>query len=347
MKIDEDRSKGFHILALSGGGYRGLYTATVLEELEESFGYPLAKHFDLITGTSIGGILALAIADEIPAADLRKLFVEHGTEIFPQGPLGIWRLLLMLRGLVFARYSNKGLKKMLQSVFKDRTLGSLCHCVMVPSVNASTGQPRLFKTPHHPKLEKLLDLPLVEIAMATSAAPYYFPIYRNKIGAFLDGGLIANSPGILGVHEAKQYFDQKDEDNIRVLEIGTLSSGVAVTPKTLFGQRFLSRGLLTWRVELFRFILSAQETLSNIMMEQRLGKNFYRIDEDCVPLEQAPELRAFDKINVSIKDILQDRGLTSAQRALASEEINIFRTHIAAEPHFYHGPHRTGGNQHA
>lgn len=341
--MTENKDNGFHILALSGGGYRGLYTATVLDELEASFGYPLAKHFDLITGTSVGGMLALAIAAEIPASTLRKVFVERGADIFPQGSLGTWRMMLKLKGLIFARYGNKGLRKVLESVLEDRTLGSLRHCVMIPAVNATTGKPRLFKTPHNPKLEKFLDLPLVEVAMATSAAPYFFPIYRNDIGAFLDGGLVANSPGMLGLHEAKQYFNQKDESNIRVLEVGTLSAGAAVTPMTFFGRRVLSRGVALWGVELLRFILSSQEALSRIMLEQRLDGNVYRIDEDCVPLEQAPDLRQFDKINVSIKDILQDRGVASAHNALASEAIGVFRTHIAKEPHFYYGPNRTEG----
>lgn len=63
-------SRNFQILALSGGGYRGLYTATILAELERELGGPIARHFDLIAGTSIGGILALAIANEIPASSL-------------------------------------------------------------------------------------------------------------------------------------------------------------------------------------------------------------------------------------------------------------------------------------
>lgn len=68
----------FQILALSGGGYRGLYTATILAELERELGGPIARHFDLIAGTSIGGILALALANEIPAQKLVEMFVSKG-----------------------------------------------------------------------------------------------------------------------------------------------------------------------------------------------------------------------------------------------------------------------------
>ena len=64
----------YHVLALSGGGYRALYSATVLAQLEETLGAPLAKRFDLICGTSAGGMLAIGLAAEIPAAELQALF---------------------------------------------------------------------------------------------------------------------------------------------------------------------------------------------------------------------------------------------------------------------------------
>lgn len=69
-------------LALSGGGYKGLFSAHILVELEKQFGCPIAQKFDLIAGTSIGGIIALALALEIPAEDIEKMFLENGKIIF-------------------------------------------------------------------------------------------------------------------------------------------------------------------------------------------------------------------------------------------------------------------------
>ena len=71
-------AKPFHVLALSGGGFRGLYTATVLKHLEEQLGAPLACRFDLICGTSAGGLLALGLAAEIPAEQLQGMFEQDG-----------------------------------------------------------------------------------------------------------------------------------------------------------------------------------------------------------------------------------------------------------------------------
>lgn len=90
----EPKSRRFQILALSGGGYRGLYTAKILADLEtEIGGVPISRRFDLITGTSIGGILALALAMEIPAQRMVDFFVEHGAAIFKRrrSLWGIWR----------------------------------------------------------------------------------------------------------------------------------------------------------------------------------------------------------------------------------------------------------------
>uniref|UniRef100_UPI00190FA77C patatin-like phospholipase family protein n=1 Tax=Raoultella sp. 18093 TaxID=2681425 RepID=UPI00190FA77C len=113
--------KPFQILALSGGGFRGLYTAKVIADVEKEIEAPLASRFDLITGTSIGGILALALALEIPAQDIVDLFVDHGEEIFDKrwSLFGFWR----------SPYSPEPLKKLLSNskLFGDRLLGVCKH----------------------------------------------------------------------------------------------------------------------------------------------------------------------------------------------------------------------------
>jgi len=79
-----DDTKSFQILSLSGGGFLGLYTIKIIEKIEEDLGKPISHCFDLIAGTSIGGIVALALAAEIPAKDIRKAFEDNGEKIFPR-----------------------------------------------------------------------------------------------------------------------------------------------------------------------------------------------------------------------------------------------------------------------
>lgn len=116
----------YHVLALSGGGYRGLYTATVLSELEAVLGQPIARHFDLICGTSVGGLLALGLAAEIPAVELKALFEENGKEIF-----GCRSFLRRLFGFwLTAKHDSSGLKKVLTKRFNEMTVGELKHRVL-------------------------------------------------------------------------------------------------------------------------------------------------------------------------------------------------------------------------
>ena len=132
----------FHVLALSGGGYRGLYTATVLAELEQAMGRPIASHFDLICGTSAGGMLALGLAAEIPARELKELFEKEGNRIFSSRSLarrlfGFW---------LKAKHDSTGLREVLTKRFQEMTIGDLKHRILVPAVNYSTGRGQFFKT---------------------------------------------------------------------------------------------------------------------------------------------------------------------------------------------------------
>jgi patatin-like phospholipase/acyl hydrolase len=184
----------FQILALSGGGFRGLYTAKVLADIEESIGAPVATRFDLLAGTSIGGILALALALEIPAAKMVRMFEKQGGQIFKRR--------FSLGGYLRAPYTQASLGELLRSddLFGLRTLGSCKHPVIVPAINYTTGRPVVFKTPHHHNFLRDHKHLVADVALATSAAPGYFPRHVFGNSQYIDGGLFANAPGLLGVH---------------------------------------------------------------------------------------------------------------------------------------------------
>lgn len=321
--METDSTPQFHILALSGGGFRGLYTATLLAAVEEALGTPLATRFDLICGTSVGGILALGLAKEIPAHELKNLFLNHGRVIFNRR--------LVLRGLaLFARHTNRGLKGVLTEQFGDTTLGDLGHPVLIPTVNYTTGLAKVFKTPHHKTFEIDHKATLIDVAMATSAAPTYFPIYATPRGKFVDGGLIANAPGLLGLHEAVEYFGI-DEQSVRVLSIGTMSSG-----RTIRGDSSLDLGFMRWRGRLFDLIISAQESLTDNMLQHRLGDRYFRID-DAVEPDQAKDISSLDKVDQRAIDTLAARGIDRAQRVLGHSKFQPFREYHATPANFFHG----------
>ena len=148
---EDEKPAEFRILSLAGGGYLGFYTACVLAELEEQAGEPLGRRFDLIAGTSVGGILAIALAFEIPMATIRSLFLEHGTRIFsarglPSNPVS--KLRDLTRSVLGPKYNGIALNKALVTHLGRRTMAEARHAVVVPAVNITLSKTKVFKSPH-------------------------------------------------------------------------------------------------------------------------------------------------------------------------------------------------------
>lgn len=320
----------YHVLALSGGGYRSLYTATILAELESVLGRPIASHFDLICGTSAGGMLALGLAAEIPASELKALFEDQGDRIFnsrslARRTLGFW---------LTAKHDSAGLREVLTERFQGITMGDLKHRVLVPTVNYSTGRGQFFKTPHHSSFEKDHHMKIVDVALATAAAPVYFPLARNNRGVFADGGLVGNAPGLFGLHEVNTFLAPNQGALVRVLSIGTMTIGA-----TIRGGASLDRGFGKWRGGLFDLVISAQESSVDYMLRQSLGNNYFRIDDNATP-DQSKDVKELDRVSIGATNTLKDRGSHAAQRALGDPLFQPFRTYQAGTPIFYHGPNK-------
>lgn len=324
----------YHVLALSGGGYRSLYTATVLSELESALGRPIASHFDLICGTSAGGMLALGLAANIPAEELKALFEEKGNRIF-----GCRSILRRIFGFwLTAKHASTGLRGVLNERFQSMTIGDLKHRVLIPTVNYSTGRGQFFKTPHHPSFELDHRMKLVDVALATAAAPVYFPLSRNERGVFADGGLVGNAPGLFGLHEVRTFLAPNQQAKVRVLSIGTMTIG-----STVRGGASLDRGFGKWRGGLFDLVISAQESSVDYMLRQSLGEDYFQIDDKATP-DQSKDVKALDRVSIGSTNTLRDRGVHAAQRALGDPLFKPFRAHQAAAATFYHGTNKNSKN---
>jgi patatin-like phospholipase/acyl hydrolase len=318
----------FQVLSLSGGGFLGLYGLTVLAELERETGRPIARSFDLIAGTSVGGIVALGLAAEVPAEQLKALFEARGTRIFsereaPQSLLAKVRDLM--RGLFAPKYAATALRQALDDTFADRTIADLRHRVIVPAVNLSKGRPQVFKTPHHPTFRRDLKLRVVDVAMATSAAPTYFPLAPIGDELFADGGLYANSPDLLALHEAEHFLKVPAED-VRMLSIGT------TTAQFSFSHRAgLRLGLLKWAMgqRLVHVILSSQQLHVDYMMKHKLGERYLRIDE-LQSSEQQRDL-ALDIANSDAQRTIRAIAQGSVQRVLNDPMLSSILVHRAPQ----------------
>jgi patatin-like phospholipase/acyl hydrolase len=217
--------RDFRILSIDGGGIRGIFPARVLAGLEERFGggRPIAEHFDLITGTSTGGIIALALGLGRSPADIAELYEARGHEIFPPPAdtwLGRWRARgRNLRNYARYRYERDALQAMLTEVLGDARFGEARHRLCIPAMEGHHGEVYVFKTPHHPDYQRDQHETMLTVACATSAAPTYFQPLDAGGYRFVDGGLWANNPIMIGVVDALSCFDVP-RHGVRVLSLG-------------------------------------------------------------------------------------------------------------------------------
>ena len=295
------------LLCLSGGGYLGLYTAAVLEKLEEEYEAPLARHFDLIAGTSIGGILALALAAEVRMSKVVEAMVDKGPDLFGDArpPSGIWGVLDLRKNIFRAKYRSEILRELIREFIPDDMLmGDLSHRVIVPAVNVTKGSPQLFKTGHHESFVRDPKKKVQDVALATSAAPTFFRMHTIENERFVDGGLYANSPDLLAVHEACHFLGASEA------EISVLSIGTTTAQFSMAGSTKSDLGWLGWMQgqRLISVMVSSQQMMSDFMLRHKLGDRYFRIDRT-QSKEQERELSLDTASPIAQQDL---RGLAEA-----------------------------------
>ena len=267
------------VLALSGGGFLGLYTAAVLEGLEARAGEPLARRFDLIAGTSIGAVLALALAFEIPMHRLVRLFVERGPQVFSSRALPggvVTRLFDLSRSVLGPKYSGAALREALLADFGQQRLADALHRVVIPAVDVGECRTKVFKTPH--AADSLGDgaLRIVDVAMAACAAPAYFPSVRIGKKLYADGGLFAVAPDQVALHEL-EHFIGADLAQVQMLSVGTATERYRPVDGVTD-----DAGAVGWMAQgrLILTMIAVQQQHVQAMLEDRLGERYLRLDAD-------------------------------------------------------------------
>ncbi|MEZ8891451.1 CBASS cGAMP-activated phospholipase [Vibrio sp. 10N.286.45.C10] len=335
--MKEAQQSKLRILSLNGGGVRGLYTISVLAEFEHILAegdesYSIAEHFDLIAGTSIGGLLALGLADGKTARELESKMREHASTIFPSRkylPKFLWEAWKGCRAVFGNRYNGDNISKaVVDIVGADRKIRHLQRRILIPTVNVTTGKPLFVKTCHNPRFTRDDRLHLVDIARATSAAPTYFePHYIEELNAyFVDGGLVANNPSYVAYHEAvtdlKEEFDIQSEDQIYVLNVGTMASEFCINPeliKSWIPGYFRLWGLGSTLVET---VMNGNQWMHHFMTARALSKNNHVMLDDVVPDQQA-SIITLDNSRREALNVLAARGKQKATEAIADVNLNL------------------------
>jgi predicted acylesterase/phospholipase RssA len=306
-----------HLLALSGGGFRGLFTARVLEVLEIEAEGQIGRRFDVIGGTSIGGVLAIALACGIPAETVRKRFAQDGHRIFR-------RRLTRVAGLLGARYSPTPLRRTIAGVlgaWASRPFAEIPKPVLVVAIEERTGRPKIFRSdalaPGEGDTATILDA-----ALATSAAPTFFPPHHVGKAAYVDGGLIANAPDLVLATEAMRRFGAALPD-ITVLSVGTAGS-----PRD--GRVGGDPGAGSWLMghRLIELTIDAQAALAMAQLERLGPRRVLRID--AAPRHPMPMDDASPQA-VSSLEALADEAMTRV-RSSDLKELRRFLSHNLSPP---------------
>ena len=230
----------FRILSIDGGGIKGILPAAVLACLEQECldGQIIGDYFDLIAGTSTGGILALGLGAELTAGEMLRMYLEEGNRVFPSKNRGLrgWA-----RRWVSAQYDRSPLDELLTQRLEDKTMRESKYRLLIPSTEGRNGEVWVFKTPHHPGYTLDGNQRMSSVAAATSAAPTYFVPFKQEGYTFLDGGIWANNPTMAALVEALSCFAILRED-IRILSLGCGQKPFQIT-----GGQSGNSGKVQWR----------------------------------------------------------------------------------------------------
>lgn len=231
----------FRILSLDGGGIRGIYTATLLAEIERNLisGRSVADYFDMIAGTSTGGIIGIGLSLKKSAKSIQDLYLENGKKIFPP----FWMNYPILRWgkqLFCSLLDHRQLEKILYQTFKNQTIGEAQTRLIIPAFLGPKSQIAVLKTDHHPDFEHDHKMMAWEAARATSAAPTFFSGHVGDGYVFLDGGVWANNPIMVAIVDAISAYE------ISLSQIEILSIGTGNPPYEM--GKFADRGgFFSWR----------------------------------------------------------------------------------------------------
>jgi predicted acylesterase/phospholipase RssA len=204
----------FRILALDGGGYKGMFSAAILDRLAADLQIDLLSHFDLLAGTSTGAIIALGLAAGLTPAQVLSFYIDHGPSIFPG------RRARALRRAFRSKYSPAPLAGALQEALGDRKLAESRIPLLIPAYDLCNDEVHLFRTPHDERLVRDGRERMVDVALASAAAPTFFPAHRLRGMRLIDGGVWANNPSMVAIVEALTSFGRPLQE-IVLIGIGT------------------------------------------------------------------------------------------------------------------------------
>jgi len=299
------------ILSIDGGGIKGVFAASFLASLELSTGKRVVDQFDLIAGTSTGGIIAIGLCLGYSAGEILTFYEKLGPEIFQH--TGFASVMASIKQLGKSKYGHEQIAATLNNFFKGRLLGECKTALLVPSFNIETGEIYTFRAGGASPFDSDNHAEAIDAALATTAAPTYFPAHRTKSGTpLVDGAVWANNPTEVAVIEGIGSFNWSP-DSISVLSLGStqnaFSAGLA---------RSTALGAAYWGMKAADLFMTAQSSAAIMMAELLIGAdNVHRFN----PMVPA---RRFGLDKISEIPSLKGLGDSEARKALGELRSEFF-----------------------
>ena len=290
----KQKSRFFKILSLDGGGIRGIFSARVLDLMNNKLDINTYNTFDLLVGTSTGSIVAAAVATRYDLSKLVRDYECYAPQIFKKR--------FSLCGFLRSRYDNKVLENLLRESFGEITLGDIKTPLIINATNVSTGSVHVFKSSYQEDrrggdYSRDGDVPLYKAVLASCSAPVYFDPVEIAGDLICDGGLWANNPALVGYVDAVRNFNNTPE-NTRILSIGTGNTRQFYLPSYMWG---LTTG---WKREkIVSFAMLSQTQYAENCLSLIMPENVLRIN---------PEIENWD---------LDDYKVLPTLKSLASREV--------------------------
>jgi uncharacterized protein len=310
--------KPFKILSIDGGGIKGLFSAEILSGLEKQYGNSLSDYFDMICGTSTGGIIALALSIKTPTQKIVDFYKNDGPKIFPYKNT-VTQLYAVSKQLLFnSKYSNTNLKEALNKVFAENRMKNANNLLCIPAYNLNKGNPTVFKSPFIKNGKNLWtndeNLRMIDVALATSAAPTYFPIHQINDIYYVDGGVWANNPTLCGIIEALEHFINKEftieGEKIKYNSIQVLSISSVNHPNCWSTKRKKDRSAFLWLKgnKLINAFMDGQSNYTDNLIKSLVTSNntkieYKRITHDAISSEIRKNIELDKASKCSIKDL--------------------------------------------
>ncbi len=307
----------FRILSIDGGGLRGVVPLNILKKVEEFTGQPIYKSFDLIAGTSTGGLIAcaLTIPKEVNNLNagakysldsLLNVYLNKGKEIFPPPSNALSRFLKPMDGAFNPMFGDEGIEKVFKEVCGNAKLNEALTHLMISTYDLNNNIPLFFKS-RSSKQNLLQNISIYEIARATSAGPTYLPAFElkypndkeNENRLCIDGGVFINNPSMGALSEfVKHHVDygyMTQNKDIDYKDVFVLSIGTGTYSGKITAEQAKKKGKLFWATRISDIMMRGVNRTTDYEMKQMMEeKNYLRLSIE-IGIEEFAEMSRADK----------------------------------------------------